>query len=655
MAPKRCKQTLVPLEPIKTVAVDASLLDKEQAKDQAATLKRKRPSRSSDDVVAKILQDNFKSRGWSADSFDLVLRNGVSLRESIKAAKIRHDAGLQIMGKVYYDALRSLYSDADSPAVQMKVLDPTQPVDQTVSDAITAITNHRSDRGPMTAMFSSNYIPNQKSLVAMFRVVCDLQPGTNVAVADFFIEMLSYIVRNDLHNKHKQIFDLLRPRLDAALDKHWMVWKSSGLSSSMWFDVHEPYIGAIVDKVSLKRCFETKSNWMEVADDLAVVVQSAVGARIFLSKYRGLAGQRVIAQIEKECAELDKSNATVALVSQLQAICQQKCLESGKVFHELFDLAMEIKMDYRGVAIKVMARSLQEVFLYNMAARIKGRAVALGELEPLWCENELAGPTSSPTLKIESALLRTYKLARQAAMDLLPDGHTGVAIKNTLQSRQKMLSSLDKDWGIEHHFFLGMVGEMGEAALRKKILDALPGSDRSVTVDDSSAALAELESSKLYSFVDVGCQTAFSKVKELVGSIKLQRQPRFPSPCSDFLSTVKERLSYFCNYEETAGTDKAAVSNGRAACKKHLQAMEVRMAANETLSLADVTTLQVFSWLLQPAEQQRLTAITDIIMKGVVCEALVATVAPKTSGAKAKKLADDKNILKKKQTSSYFD
>ena len=657
MAPKRCSKKTKVVEPVRAVAADASLLDQEQASEKTCSLKRNRNTRTLDEAVSKILHDNFKVRGWSTESFDLTLRNGISLREAVRAAKVRHDAGDLVMGKMFYDEMRSAYSDVDCPAVRMKVLDPNEPEDQQISEAITALTNHRSDKSLMSSIFSSNYIPNQKSLVAMFRSVCDVQPAVNIAVADFFIELLSYIVRNGLDIRHKQIFDELRPRLDSALDKHWMIWKNSGLSSALWFELHEPYIGAIVDKSSLQKCFETKSNWMEVGDDLAVVIQSAVGARIFLSKYKGLAGQRMMAQIEQECAQLDNHDATVAFVAQLQASCQAKCQAAGKQFHELFELPVEVKMHYRGVVIKVVAKSLHDVFLFNIASKIKGRAVANGQLEPLWCENDLVPDAIPGTLKIDESLLRTYKLARRAAMDLLPAAdQTGVAIKNTLHARQQMLKSVDKDWEVEHYFFLGMVGEMGEALLWTKILEVLPKSDHPITVDDSCAHLAELELSKLYSFVGVSCQVSYAKVKELVGSIKLRRQPKFTSPCSDFLTTVKERCGYFCSHLGALGSDDLGVPvSGRAAVIKHLEAAEGRVSQGDTLTLGDVSVLQVFSWLLQGSECERLKKLTDVIMKDVLVAAVIPVEKSKKLTGKLKDLADKKTFQTKKAVSKFFD
>ena len=657
MAPKRApRKPAVQAMPVRLpIATSSSLLDQEHGAEAAAKLTRRRPSKSMDDTIGKMYHDNFKARGWPSESLDLIIRNGQSLRQFMTAAKLKHMAGGEPLGKLFYDSARSLYSDLDTPALRMKVLDPTEPEDQIVRAAIDALTTYRSDRGPTSAIFSSDYIPNQRSLVALFRAVHELQP-TSSAVADFFIDLLSYCVRNDLRTKHKQIFDELRPRLDAALDKHWMCWKPSGLSASLWFDIHEPYIGAIVDKDALQRCFNTKSNWMEVSDDLAVVVQSTVGSRIFFPKYKSLAGQRLVGQIQTAVANHGTAEITAASVAQLRATCEANCTAAGKKFHDPFDLPIEIKMVYRGVDIKVMTSNLHEVFLYSLSCVIKSLAVALGELDPLWCENELVPTTTTkPTCKIDAALLRTSKLARRAAMDLLTECQTGGAIKNTLVSNHQMLRSMDKDWAIEHHFFMGMVGDVGEAMLRSKILESLPKSDNDISVADSYARISSLESTKLYSFVAVGAQVACAKVKDLVGLIQNKRQPKFPIPCSDFLTTVKERLGYFCVFTVggSSSSNATPTSRGREAIHKYLELAEEKVSASEDITLHDVNTLNIFSWLLETSEIVRLKAITDTIMKHVMVEA-ASEMPKKKQKTGSKQATAEKETLKTKVVSNYF-
>ena len=52
----------------------------------------------------------------------MVIRDGKSLRETIKDARFRYECGEETMGKVFYDGLRLKFSDAASPMVRMGVV-----------------------------------------------------------------------------------------------------------------------------------------------------------------------------------------------------------------------------------------------------------------------------------------------------------------------------------------------------------------------------------------------------------------------------------------------------------------------------------------------------------------------------------------------------
>ena len=133
--------------------------------------------------------------------------------------------------------------------------------------------------------------------------------------------------------------------------------------------------------------------------------------------------------------------------------------------------------------------------------------------------------------------------------------------------------------------------------------------------------MSTLEQTKLYSFVSVSCQASFNKVRDLVGSLKLKRAPIFPTNCPEFLAIVKERFAYFCVYEEAAGS--SAANGGRcfmgAAIAKYLSDANDKVAKKELVTLKDVHALQIFTWLLRPAEEKTVSDLTKAILGKVAC------------------------------------
>ena len=174
-----------------------------------------------------------------------------------------------------------------------------------------------------------------------------------------------------------------------------------------------------------------------------------------------------------------------------------------------------------------------------------------------------------------------------------------------------------------------------------------------VTAEECSARLSTLEQTKLYSFVGVSCQATFNKVRDLVGLLKLKRQPLFPAQCPDFLAIVKQRFAFFCVYEEAAGSAQAGGGRcfARAAIAKYLSDANAKVTAGEPVTLKDVHALQVFAWLLKPAEEKNVNDITKAIMGKVI---VGARQVHKTAIVKKTKNDAKEKAEKKASVSCFF-
>jgi hypothetical protein len=142
----------------KQVAADATLLEKEAALEEPSSSSKRKRVRSLDESVAKALLDNFK--GWPVERFDLILRNGVSLREAIRLVKVQQLDHKASMGMHFYANLRDLYSDEDSPSKRMKVLNDADPMDEKVVAAIECLINHKTEKRLMISLFDADIKPN---------------------------------------------------------------------------------------------------------------------------------------------------------------------------------------------------------------------------------------------------------------------------------------------------------------------------------------------------------------------------------------------------------------------------------------------------------------------------------------------------------------
>ena len=214
------------------------------------------------------------------------------------------------------------------------------------------------------------------------------------------------------------------------------------------------------------------------------------------------------------------------------------------------------------------------------------------------------------------------------------------------------LVGIDKSWMLEHHFWVGMVGAVGEDVLSKKLLACLPEGGRPLELDASIGAVNLLEKSKLFSFVGVTSQATLCKVMEWLMSLRGKRQPRFGTNQTAFLNTVQMRLGFFCKHGTTAGSSGDGVWYGRLAVEKYFkEASEAVTSGNATLT--HLQPLQIYGWLLLPDEADTVHKFTMEIFKGVAVEPS-ATPAAKSKASKATSKQEKHTADKQKSTISFF-
>lgn len=481
-----------------------------------------------------------------------------------------------------------------------------------------------------------------------------MSPSSSQESSDFYCALLSYMVRNKLHEKHPDLFGVMKTRFDAALDKSWMIWKGHGFQAGLWLEAHKSYIGAVCDFESLQQCFSQKSDWMAVAEEMGVVCQTTFGQRIFGNKLRGLVWLR-LCKIAEEAVSALPTKVNKAAVDKVMETVGREAQAHGRQLHDQFDTPLDVKMVYRGVEISISCRCLQEVVTLRVACVLKSEAVRTEELPSLWCEDELVEAEEGHTdtekkHEVAKELLAPWILARKAAASAIKGDVSGEQIKATLLSKQQVLVSLDPSWKVEHSFFLGMVGGCGEAQIKRYTLRCLPTAEgETMTVEQSLEHLGELERTQLYTFAPQGGggQIYHTKIKELVTNIKQGRAPKFAG-AAEAMTEVKALLANFCTFEEPGSAKQVGQSyRGKEALKRHLARISKRCAEGESLSLADVAPLVVFAWLLTGDDAKEASNLTKKLIKnGCASVTVAAKATPKGPRAKAKAESKAKDVDK---------
>jgi hypothetical protein len=94
------------------------------------------------------------------------------------------------------------------------------------------------------------------------------------------------------------------------------------------------------------------------------------------------------------------------------------------------------------------------------------------------------------------------------------------------------------------------------------------------------------------------------------------------------MTEVKALLANFCTFEEPGSAKQVGKSyRGKEALKRHLARISKRCAEGESLSLADVSPLVVFAWLLTGDDAKEASNLTKKLIKNGCASVTVAAKA----------------------------
>ena len=170
---------------------------------QASALKKTKPRRDLEAMVEKLLKDNFK--GWTSRQIDCVMKDGLSLRQTLVRDTEEHLAGNIKMGKNYYNALKLRFVDVETPASRLKVANAADFENPKLKAALVELTGHRGNMKPMLAFLEEDEVDNQKSVVAVLRASLDIKPESGPKQTNVIIEVMRWIKRNKVDEKYGNV------------------------------------------------------------------------------------------------------------------------------------------------------------------------------------------------------------------------------------------------------------------------------------------------------------------------------------------------------------------------------------------------------------------------------------------------------------------
>jgi hypothetical protein len=466
------------------------------------------------------------------------------------------------------------------------------------------------------------------------------------------IGVVKYTSRHKIAEVYQEEWMQIKDHLDSALVKSLSTWKSNSNRAKMWWESHRAWIGAIVPVADADKCMLCVDDYQTVEQELCRVVQSSqIGNKLFGVAHRQYEANKTTGTILKAVGQLVAADVTMEAVSKARSAFVETALQNRRDVKELMP-KRTVQVVYRNVPFPVLVHSHYDEYLMQETAAIETVAVDNGALPPLFCENELvpAGRTTTK-LKVDAAVIADAVAARRAASSALQcDAPSGEMIRKLMETNKAQYTQLHRGWRVQVGFWQAVVGDGSERRLQDEILKCITSDTDEITVDDAIANMELLSRGKLVAFCGLALQSQFAVCQTFLQDIKCKRPPRYDGEKdSPFLKKIMDAVAKLLTHQNAAGSQQEAPSHklrGAQAAKAKLEQVRKEKTKGETVSLCELTTLNVFSWLLTIKEREEVRKLIDAaITEDVVGAASAATAkasdAPKHGKKKVQMSARD--------------
>ena len=204
----------------------SAFLDRSEGQTPSTPAAKRPRARSLEQVVAKLLVDNFPT----FTSEELYMRTsdetGFTFHQRLMKDKERQLRGEKInMGKLYYQARRDEYK-SDAATSQLKVLHMNEPEDDVLVEALLNLfASAKKTIDPFVLWSETTTAVNQKNFVATLRQVMKLPPQKSLENTMVTVGAMKRIVRLRLNTTYLNEVLVMKDQFDAACVKSLVAFK----------------------------------------------------------------------------------------------------------------------------------------------------------------------------------------------------------------------------------------------------------------------------------------------------------------------------------------------------------------------------------------------------------------------------------------------
>ena len=358
--------------------------------------------------------------------------------------------------------------------------DSSEVVTQGLKDALICEKKKGGRKHRMLASYlASCETLNTTELVGVVRMMMKMKPEIDDHHRHTVKAFMEAMIRMDLH-KTKEV-GASRAVMDGCVVSLWSTAKRLGTEPVDFVVENSELIGLVSSPGDMLQILRSTSDHEKLSSVIMRLVGESKIAEALLSWTLPLVqrcrASTIIADTIKEASDVDLTSMVMpGIRSKVWAALESELAVESLGGHHSF------KLQYRDLVLDITVQSLAEEVDISLAAVVKGRAVEAEYLPQFLCEATLVGRVpAAPTKKVDPAMVKSYKQARQRASYLV-EVEDGIASSiKVLSSSIGDLKAFDATFDIELALIRQASGSIGEQKLTAALLDCLPtlGEERS--------------------------------------------------------------------------------------------------------------------------------------------------------------------------------
>jgi hypothetical protein len=561
--------------------------------------------------------------GMTDHEFDCKIVNGMTARTKVEHdLNAKSDGGIMVMGKLYYQGIRDMYSSEQSAATRLQPLDNAQPLPSSLSAALQAIDATPRSWAPIM-MWLLEYQPlahgaiNQKTVVTLLQRMLKHAVGVNASNNSFNFACLQFIARNGLHQLFSSEWMHMDDHVNNLLKHDLVKAQKSGIETSQWFACHSRPACTMVNKGFVDKIMAVKDGepWLPLAAEInAVHSTGTFGAHLVSGPFKALKQEQFLQALKKHMDMFEAKDITMELYDHVRKAYCEEMTGHGINVMDPIDGGMST-CTYRGDQFNIAVSSRLDAFIKAFKAHAYSIAVENGQLPSIWEENALMrGDQALKHLKVEDCIIVDQRMARKSAiqaMSVHAEAMTADVLKATMVNQLDQLLSIDPYWMVAHCAFESIVGSQSSARFMSMVHLRLPTPQRMITAIQALSDLNHLQESKVMKFMPSSCQAQLRAIRNAIDCIIHRKRACMPNDGSGAMVSMGTKMSLWL--EHTSGTEVMRGKKAMAIMYQDLLDME-EQERMEDMTLAMLEPLVVFAWLLTPLQDQKVATWKSFIM-----------------------------------------